>query len=145
MSSKSDTSQIVNSVLRNINGETGLTVHVNQLDTKHPYKYPFILPYRPDSYVILIFPVMEIESLHLILTQFESLWSLVPFNSHARFIFLVNGCFANINLVLERVNYKFWLKFKIANLVFMIPRCDLQGCDINEHRYEYVDTRNIDI
>jgi hypothetical protein len=77
-SSKTDTSDLVDSVLRKINGETGLPVHVHQLDTKHPYKYPFILPYKPDSYVILTFPVMEIEPLLLLISQVQVLSIAVP-------------------------------------------------------------------
>jgi hypothetical protein len=114
-SSKSDTPEVVDSVLRNINGETGLPVHVHQLDTKHPSKYPFILPYKPDSYVIITFPVMEIDSLHLLMLQVQAIWSLVPFNHHAMFIFVVTGSFANINSFLNMVISNFWYDFKIWN------------------------------
>jgi hypothetical protein len=99
-SSKLDTSQMVDTVLRNINGETGLPVHVHQLDIEQPDKYPFILPYKLDSYVILTVPVMEIELLHLLITQVKALSSLIPFNLHASFIFVVTGSFDNIKLVL---------------------------------------------
>jgi hypothetical protein len=140
---KTDTSELVTSVLRNINGEAGLPVHVHQLDTKHPDKYPFILTYKPDSYVILTFPVMEIEPLLLIVTQVATLWYHVPFSPHARFIFVVTGCFANIKRFLKLVIYNLWYNFKISNLVFMIPRSDSQGCDVNEDMYGLTDTRNI--
>jgi hypothetical protein len=88
---------------------------------------------------------MEIEPLHLLISQVQALWSLVPFNPHARFIFMVTGDFENINVFLEGVINSLWLKFKIANLVFVIPRRDSQGCDVNEDMYGLVDTRNIDI
>jgi hypothetical protein len=68
-SSKTDTSQVVDSVLRNINRETGLPDHVHQLEAKHPDKYPLILPYKPDSYVIVIGSVKDVKPLHLLISQ----------------------------------------------------------------------------
>jgi hypothetical protein len=123
---------MVDTVLRNVNGETGLPVHVHQLDTINPDRYSLILPYKTDSYVVLTIPVMKIEQLHLLISQVQELWSLVPFNPHARFIFVVTGNFDNIKLILEGVINSLLLQFKSANLVFMIPRRDSQGCVVNE-------------
>jgi hypothetical protein len=131
---------MVDTVLRNINEQAGLPVHVHQLDTKNLDKSSFFLPYKPDSYVIL-----TVKPLHLLISQLQALWSLVPFNPHARFIFVITGSFDNINVVLEGVINSLWLKFKIANLVFVIPRHDSLGCDVNEDMYGLADTRNIDI
>ena len=144
-SSKTDASQVVDSVLRNIYREIGLPLHLHQLDPKFPYHSPLILPYKPDSYVILSGPVKELTPLYLIISQVYALSSHIPFNPHARFIFMVNGCFANIHHFLKMVIFNIWLNFKIANLVFMIPRLDSDGCDVNEDMYGLVDSRHIDI
>jgi hypothetical protein len=141
----SSNTHMVDSVLRNINGETGFPVHVHQLDTNHLDKYPPTLPYKPDSKVILTFPIMEMQSLLLLLSQMEVLSSQVPFNPHASFIFVVTRCFENINIILNSANYNLWYNFKISNWVFIYPRRDLQVCDVNEDMYGLVDTRNIDI
>jgi hypothetical protein len=130
-------------MLRNINGETGLPVHLHQLDSEHPNKYPFILPYKPDSYVILTFPVMEIEPLRLLKSQVQALSFYVSFNTHARFIFVVTGSFENKIFFLNSVIQELWYSFTISNLVLMIPGRDSQGCDINEDMYGLVDTRNV--
>jgi len=143
--SKTDTLQVVDSVLQNIYRDTGVPVHVHQLDPKLPLKFPLILQYKPDCYVILSGPVKELTPLHLILYQVAALSPNISFNPHAKFIFLVNGYFTNINRFLRSVINTMWLNFKIANLVFMIPRTDSDRCDVNGDMYGFVDSRNIDI
>ena len=139
--SKTDTSQVVDSVLQNIYRDTGVPVHVHQLDPKLPFK----LQYKPDSYVILSGPVKGENQLQLILEQVTTLSPHIYFSPHARFIFMINGRSANINYILHRIIKNMWKNFKIANLVFMIPRTDSDGCDVNEDMYGLVDSRNIDI
>jgi Ligand-gated ion channel. len=140
--SKTDTSQLVHSVLRDINRETGLPLYVHQLDTENPPNYPFNLPYKPDSYIILHDPMNE---LRLLLIQLKTLSHHIYFDRHAKFIFVVTGYFADINTFLQRAIKNIWLKFKIVNFVFMIPRLDSDGCGVNEDMCGLVDTRNIDI
>ena len=143
--SKADTLNVVDSVLQNIYRETGMPVHVHQIDPHHPYKFPLILPYKPDNYVILSDPVKGVHPVQLILYQVAALSPNIPFNPHARFIFIVNGCFTNVNHFLQNVINNLWVNFKISNFVFMIPRFESDGCDVNEDMYGLVDSRNIDI
>lgn len=143
--SKTDTSQVFDSVVRNIYRETELPLHLHQLDPELLLDSPLILPYKPDSYVILSGPVKELNEINLILYQVAALSPNISFNPHARFIFIVDGCFTNINYFLHTLIHMMWLNFKIANLVFMIPRLDSDGCDVNEDIYGLVDSRNIDI
>ena len=81
-----------------------------------------------------------------ILIQVFGLSRHISFDPYARYIFMVKGCFTNMNNFLNEVIYKMWLHFKIVNIVFMIPRLDSgDGCDVNEDMYGMVDSRNIDI
>jgi hypothetical protein len=107
-SSQTETSQLVDSVLRNINGETDLPVHLHQLETKLPNKYPYILPYKHDSYVIFTLPVMEMETLLLLISQVQAISSLISFSPHARFFFVVTGNFAKIKLFLNSEIFNLW-------------------------------------
>jgi len=143
--SKTDTSQVVDSVLQNIYREIGLPLHLHQLDPKPPFDGRLLLPYKPDIYIILSGPVKELNPIQLIASQVKALSTNMFFNPRAKFIFMVNGCFTDIKHFLHLVIYIMWLHFKTANLVFMIPRLDSNGCDINEDMYGLVDSRNIDI
>ena len=142
--SKTDTSQVVDSVLRTIYRETGLPLHLHQLNPRLPFDSPLILPYKPDRYFILSGPVKQVTTVQLILYQLLAFWNN-KFNPNARFIFMVNGCFTNINHFLRLVIYNMWFHFKISNLVFMIPRLESDLCDVNEDMYGLVDSSNIDI
>jgi hypothetical protein len=144
-SSKTGTWQLVDCVLQDINGETGLPVRVHYLSPSVRYDYGLYLTYKPDSYVIFIVPVKGMRSLYILQNQMMIIALGKSFNPQAKFLFVVTGCFANINHFLNRVIYKLWDDYKIFNVVFMIPRRDSQGCDVNDDMYGSVDTRNIDI
>jgi hypothetical protein len=102
------------------------------------------LPYNPDSFVILIYPVEEMEPLDIVVSQMQELWYDIQFKTSDRFIFVVTGYFVEMDIFQSIIHY-LWLQFKISNLVIMITRPDSQGCDVNEDMYGSVNTTNIDI
>lgn len=143
---RTDTLQVVDAVLQNINKETRWQLHVHQLDTKHPDGWPLNLPYKPDIYIILLGPEKESDKLvKFLVSQLNVLSSPIPFSPSARFIFIVTGYCANIAQFLRWVIVNIWVNFKIANLIIMIPRPDSDRRGINEDMNGLVETKSIDI
>jgi hypothetical protein len=146
MSSKSDSLDLVNVVLRNINKETVSPIYEYRLDRKFLNSTEVILSYKPHSNIIFIRPQKEYSRLlDSLSSQLNALSPETYFNPRARFVIVVTGYCSKTTDFLPKGIDMLWSRFKVENFVIMVPNLNQSQYGINENVHGLLKVKDCDI
>jgi hypothetical protein len=145
-SSKSDNLGSVNLVLRTVNKETVSPLCMYRLDRKLLKSSEVILPYKPNSYIIFVWPAKEhsrlLDSVSSQLNVFVQKYIL----THGRGLLSLQLATARKTTdFLRTVFDMLWFQFKVENFIIVLPSLNHSLYSINENVHRLVEMKDYDI